>query len=365
MYVLLALCFLLAKSSDVLIYKHHVEPISIDKSKGNFSVTAINVPKSSFLIASYSNFTDIRIENNEWVRNYKYYSIENYMKYSPSLYISPSTYLKWLSFTICSFTEAIPRNASIVLTYNFPVPQHSDCESSKKNFDCPINAKKVSSKLSKTYSIREFSNKFFYSSPVPSKQNLEIKVLSGNLHSFFKYSSNESLNHLASFLNPVNDLDSSSKSVSFSPNSESNTDNYISLSVFCFDRNPCNFTIKLKKSGSGSNSSNKYKLITVVIVVTTCVVFVGLWCILIGCRRIKNEGQTESLEMIDKMFPLWTVDNENRQKECSVCFEDYEYNKLARKSACGHIYHADCIQQLILKFPYCPLCRSSISNQLA
>ena len=187
MHFLFTLCFLLVESSDIIIFTHHIKPIRIDKSKGNFSVSALNAPKSAFLVASYSRFSDLRIEFNEWVRNYKYYSIENYMNNTPTLYLSPSTYFSKLSITICSFTEFIPSNASILLSYNSSAPPQSNCKSPYKGSYCNINTQKISSEFSKTYSIHKFSNKFFYSNPLSPNQTLEIKVLSGNLRSFIKY----------------------------------------------------------------------------------------------------------------------------------------------------------------------------------
>ena len=365
MHFFLALCVFLVESSDLLINTHHIRPLRIDKHKGNFSVTAINIPKNAFLVASYSRFTDLRIDSYEWVRNYKYYSIENYMNNTPTLYLSPSTYSKKLSITICSFTELIPSNASILITYNSSAPSQSHCKPPFKNPSCLINPQKLTAGFSKTYSIQKFSNMFFYSNPpLSSNQTLEIKVLSGNLHSFFKYNSNESLSNLASFLNTENDSESLSKSISFPAPPESLTDTWVSLSVFCFDTSPCNFTLNYKGSKSSSDDSKIYQILTIVLVVTGCVVFTGLWCLWIGYRRKKNkERENGPGGMVDKFFPLWTVNDENRQKECSICFEDYEHNTLARKSVCGHIYHADCIQQWLLIKPCCPLCRSLADDQ--
>ena len=52
------------------------------------------------------------------------------------------------------------------------------------------------------------------------------------------------------------------------------------------------------------------------------------------------------------------------ENNCSICFDDYETNKVIRKiSRCGHLFHSICLENWIaknIKEPRCPLCNLNI-----
>ncbi|CAJ1939215.1 unnamed protein product [Cylindrotheca closterium] len=54
------------------------------------------------------------------------------------------------------------------------------------------------------------------------------------------------------------------------------------------------------------------------------------------------------------------------EPECVICLEPYEYGQVicsAKTESCGHIFHADCIQQWVQQNEECPLCRVKLIQE--
>lgn len=64
-------------------------------------------------------------------------------------------------------------------------------------------------------------------------------------------------------------------------------------------------------------------------------------------------------EMMEKL-QIKTYNSEMGYDKCSVCFENFLDSKIikskVRELACGHIYHADCVDEWLKKHPTCPVC---------
>jgi hypothetical protein len=56
---------------------------------------------------------------------------------------------------------------------------------------------------------------------------------------------------------------------------------------------------------------------------------------------------------INRYAPLYTLPS-GHDIECSICLE--RLNKIKRKTVCGHIYCAECIENWFNKHKRCPLC---------
>lgn len=61
---------------------------------------------------------------------------------------------------------------------------------------------------------------------------------------------------------------------------------------------------------------------------------------------------------INKYAPLYT-NLTSHNDECSICLE--RLNKIKRKTLCGHIYCAECIENWFTKDKRCPLCNNEFS----
>mmetsp|Transcript_16999 Transcript_16999/g.41413 ORF Transcript_16999/g.41413 Transcript_16999/m.41413 type:complete len:349 (-) Transcript_16999:215-1261(-) len=71
-----------------------------------------------------------------------------------------------------------------------------------------------------------------------------------------------------------------------------------------------------------------------------------------------DESTTALSRRLDKELGL--------EPECVICLEPYEYGQVicsAKTKACGHIFHADCIQQWVQQNEECPLCRVTLIHE--
>lgn len=362
MAFLVTLFFITVHSIDYRIFTYRINAVKIDTRMDNFSVTAYDVPESAFLISSFSTPSSIRIEYNEWVRNYNFYSIEGFMNQIPSIEFISINYYSTLSVTICSFTELISNNASIEINYNIPPTPQQPCSFPWIGSNCSILSTLITPGSSESFSIPPFTSKFFNTDLLQSSQSIKILVSSGNLHSFFNYNSNFSSTNIANFLSPDNYLETSSNNIAFPANPDSITDSFVSFSVFCLDYSACNFTVKLNDSDINEDNSKQYTTIIIVLSIGLCLFLVALvvFCARFCRNSFKNCGKKDIQLAIEKYFPSWEVGEEFRDKECSICFENFRENFSARKSVCGHFFHALCIEEWAENNLSCPLCRSQV-----
>lgn len=55
--------------------------------------------------------------------------------------------------------------------------------------------------------------------------------------------------------------------------------------------------------------------------------------------------------------------SETLQKQCSVCFEDFEANEAVCHLYCGHTFHPACIYKWALYKNDCPMCRTELESR--
>ena len=48
---------------------------------------------------------------------------------------------------------------------------------------------------------------------------------------------------------------------------------------------------------------------------------------------------------------------------CVICIEDFQGDDTARKLACSHIFHKDCIDPWLTTKGCCPICKNVVLNQ--
>jgi E3 ubiquitin-protein ligase RNF115/126 len=50
------------------------------------------------------------------------------------------------------------------------------------------------------------------------------------------------------------------------------------------------------------------------------------------------------------------------QKDCPICFNDWELNEEAKKMPCGHVFHEACLLPWLNTRNSCPICRYEVSG---
>jgi len=66
---------------------------------------------------------------------------------------------------------------------------------------------------------------------------------------------------------------------------------------------------------------------------------------------------------IDMVAPLYCPTNlatNNECEICPICLESFESRGDLRRTVCGHVYCAECIQKWLIRMPVCPLCNRSL-----
>ncbi|XP_075473475.1 RING-H2 finger protein ATL66-like [Primulina tabacum] len=54
---------------------------------------------------------------------------------------------------------------------------------------------------------------------------------------------------------------------------------------------------------------------------------------------------------------------ENGNRECSVCLENFKNGETCKKlPKCSHSFHSECIDSWLLKTAACPICRASVGS---
>ena len=76
---------------------------------------------------------------------------------------------------------------------------------------------------------------------------------------------------------------------------------------------------------------------------------------------IPTEGFSEKSEYIEAV-------KERRNKECSICMEEFKVDEPVKVTHCGHLYHEDCLQGSAVTqsaagfMPKCAMCRTPIDR---
>ncbi|CAK87196.1 unnamed protein product (macronuclear) [Paramecium tetraurelia] len=142
-------------------------------------------------------------------------------------------------------------------------------------------------------------------------------------------------------------------------------------------------------STSESNFDIDSSLIIVYVLVSIAIVLLLTWIIVIVIRyrrssRVQNVGYNVShpqnnnnrrnlssltANLVDHYMPklkyfqiLEFPDFQDLdiQETCSVCLLEYQKQAICRFTPCHHIFHADCLEQWIMKHENCPLCRTAL-----
>jgi len=62
-------------------------------------------------------------------------------------------------------------------------------------------------------------------------------------------------------------------------------------------------------------------------------------------------------------LPVFTYKGENlSEKNCTICLEDFKYDRLLKRLTCLHVFHQECIDEWLQKSKKCPICNSEVSS---
>lgn len=374
--MLILLLISLVSSDPILnIYTKQLLPLSINSSNSNITVSALNVPPGTFIIASFSNPAQISYSSGTWDRIYTYYSIENYLQSISALSLSlPTNTQSTLSVSLCSFTEPIPESASVQIKYNTQLAclnqgilRNGACEclANYLGNDCSIEAKTVLSDTNGEYVVSSFCGTFFVLDEELNEEReieIEIKTRSDDLQVFVYDSDYDNYNTLPSFLCTNNYEEAQGYNIKIEANNKDQLSNLV-FSVFCFSTKPCSFNIIVENHDNDSN----HKLMPLVIAFSVAgpIIIVIVVALLIKCCKKNSVLVNQStwfIDLLDAAFPAYALDEEMRSTECSICFDDYNEKFMARTIRCGHIFHSACIESWLNTMPYCPLCRACLRN---
>lgn len=64
------------------------------------------------------------------------------------------------------------------------------------------------------------------------------------------------------------------------------------------------------------------------------------------------------------IFRVYQSKNENIQKECTICLEDFIIGREIITLPCFHIFHVECICDWLRRNKTCPLCKINVSEKL-
>ena len=78
-----------------------------------------------------------------------------------------------------------------------------------------------------------------------------------------------------------------------------------------------------------------------------------------GQFQEKNKEEGLSEEQFNSLETINCSENNQEEKECSICQESFQNEEKLIKLPCKHIYHQGCIKQWLVKKDSCPTCRSS------
>ena len=63
------------------------------------------------------------------------------------------------------------------------------------------------------------------------------------------------------------------------------------------------------------------------------------------------------------IFRVYQSKNENIQKECTICLEDFIIGREIITLPCFHIFHVECICDWLRRNKTCPLCKIDVSEK--
>jgi len=86
-------------------------------------------------------------------------------------------------------------------------------------------------------------------------------------------------------------------------------------------------------------------------------------CGALMCNRYNNNIANEYSKerLIKKKVEKYKVNGKFKDKECSICLDEYMDGDVIIYLDCEHYYHTECSKQWFKDGNSCPLCRSSFS----
>ncbi|CAD8178554.1 unnamed protein product [Paramecium octaurelia] len=188
----------------------------------------------------------------------------------------------------------------------------------------------------------------------------------------------------------VNNQSSKSELIDLAPLIyDQNLQRYQRLLITITAQQPALIYLSASISTSDSNFDIDSSLIIVYVLVSIAILLLLTWIIVIVIRyrrssRIHDEATNVShiqnnnnrrnssslnANIIDQYMPklqyfqiLEFPDFQDLdiQETCSVCLLEYQKTAICRFTPCHHIFHADCLEQWIMKHENCPLCRTAL-----
>lgn len=372
--------FISAYSTKISAY--NLPSLTINGSKGPFKLIGENTPKHSFIVSSFTNEPKILIKDSKWIRDYEDYSIVNYIQGNHSLLVEPSSSDENLDLfvTLCSFDEEISEDVKVLVEYSYSeqycskggylVGGKCKCFDGFAGDDCSLGLIDLNQNSSYWGKVEPFELMFFSITVEDEEFNVEINSKSENLQSFFWTSFNKTEIRLPSFLNLDNDLEYLKGSTTISLKSASSQEIKVFFSIFCFTDQPCEVTITLNSISNNENKGNSSSRILLIAVLSiTIPIFISiLGLIMLKFSNSSNPAKKNkglSGDSINTYADIIYVDEDMQNEECAICYENYAEYVEAKKVACGHVFHTECIDQWALINAHCPLCRVDFNRCLS
>eukprot|EP00758_Cryptobia_borreli_P005800 Tbor_TRINITY_DN4988_c0_g1::TRINITY_DN4988_c0_g1_i2::g.9654::m.9654/K10601/SYVN1, HRD1; E3 ubiquitin-protein ligase synoviolin len=141
---------------------------------------------------------------------------------------------------------------------------------------------------------------------------------------------------------------------------------------------------QLATGGHGVAVINTYRFyLNLVVIIVRCVIYVVFFAVMcslvhmpihlfrqlivnVGAvlSAIRNFARYRRLGLnIDKSFPDATSEQLDRDRTCSICYEEMENNSHCKALSCQHVFHRQCLQRWFEKSVMCPYCNKKLNTE--
>lgn len=231
--------------------------------------------------------------------------------------------------------------------------------------DCRVKAQKISIKSQKTLWFHGFEWKFLRVDPNYNRLGLVLASHQPRLR-IFGLSTDNSYT-LPGFFNYESHYFIKDKIDSFKINVKGKDKDFWLFGIFCEGFENCDLSITVNHSNSSSDGH--------IVVIVSSVISVFIFCVsvpiiikfLIYIRRKKRARITASPEnkkrlMLEKLYPTVRYSKSHQFTNCSICLEEFKSSSFIKILQCAHIFHSSCIEEWYQAKSFCPLCKSSMSQ---
>ena len=231
--------------------------------------------------------------------------------------------------------------------------------------DCSIKAQKISIKSQKTLWFHRFEWKFLRVDKNYNRLGLVLASHQPRLRIFGLSTDDSEI--LPGFFNYQSQYFIKNKVDSYKINVEGEGKDYWLFGIYCEGLEDCDISITVNHSNSPSNGH--------IVVIVSSVISVFILCIsvpiiikfIVHFRRKRHARVTnipENLKKLEleKLCPTVKYSKTYQFTNCSICLEEFKFNAFIKILQCKHMFHSSCIEEWYQAKSFCPLCKSSMSQ---